>query len=82
MTSNKFIIKAWEGVKVLTINDLNSNLYSVQNLLDYSNYGFWTDRLALLASGSHIIIAISHMEKLGESWKKSIQVMKKAISEI
>jgi bifunctional DNase/RNase len=48
MTSNKFIIKTWgKGVKVLTINDLKSNLYSLEHLLDNIDGENKLDSLAL-----------------------------------
>ena len=58
MTSNKFIIKTFnKGVKVLTINELKSNYYSLEQLLDKKDWGNLTDSLAIQPSDSQIIIA-------------------------
>ena len=87
MNSNKFIIKTArkKGVKVLTMNDFKSNQYSLKHLLDNNQYwGTSTDGISLLASDSHIIIAATQNEgeDLYGKKKRSIQIMKKALSEI
>ena len=50
MTSNKYIIKTNEGVKLLTIYDLNSNLYSLDHLLNSYDRVIAAESLGLLAS--------------------------------
>jgi hypothetical protein len=82
MTSNKFIIKTLEEVKVLTINDLKSNLYSLQHLFDNEDRLNKTDSLALETSESHIIISAVQNEWVNGKIKRSIQVLIKTISEI
>jgi hypothetical protein len=83
MTSNKYIIKTWrEGVKVLTINELKSNKYSIHTLLDNKDGWNRTDSLGLLASDSHIIIAATQNEKVNEKYKSNVQVIYKKIAEI
>jgi hypothetical protein len=83
MTSNKYIIKTIrKGVKVLTINDLKSKKYSLENLLDNDDIGNFHDSLALKTSNSHIIIAATQNKKVNDKEKRSIQVMKKPIAEI
>ena len=48
MTSNKYIVKTWrEGVKVLTINDLKSNSFSLQHSLDNKDGLNYTDSLSI-----------------------------------
>ena len=86
LNSNKFIINTarGKGVKVLTMNDFKSNQYSLKHLLDNNQYLVtYNDSLSLLASDSHIIIAATQNE--GEvirgKKKRSIQIMKKAITD-
>ena len=82
MTSNKYVIKTDEGLKVLTINDVKSNQYSLQHLLGNNDYPNYTDSLGILASDSQIIIAAVQDVKVDEKFKSSIQLMKKPIAEI
>ena len=73
MTSNKYIIKTWgKGVKVLTINDLKSNLYSLQHLCDNEDGYTFSEGLGLLPSDSHIIIAAIQNEVINNKLKGSI----------
>jgi hypothetical protein len=58
ITSNKLIINTHEkGVKVLTINDLKSNKYSLQHILDNNDKMSYSDSLGLLVYDSHIIVS-------------------------
>ena len=83
MTSNKFIIKTHaNGVKVLTINELKSNKYSLKRLLDNKDGSNKTDSLGLLASDSHIIIAATQNEWVNDKYKSKVQVIYKKIAEI
>jgi dynactin complex subunit len=76
MSSNKFIVKTHaNGVKVLTINELKSNKYSLQTLLDNKDGSNMTDSLGLLASDSQIIIAATQNEKFNGKYKSSVQVI-------
>ena len=83
MTSNKFIIKTLrKGVKVLTINDLKSKNYSLENLLDNYDVVILTNSLTLLPSDSHIIIAATQNIEVKDKIKRSIQVMIKPLADI
>ena len=83
MTSNKYIIKTYsKGVKVLTINDLKSNLYSLQHLCDNEDGYTYSEGLGLSTSDSHIIIAATQNELVNGKFKSRIQVMTKPIAEI
>jgi hypothetical protein len=58
ITTNNYLIKTYEGVKVVTINDLMTSKFSVQHLLDAKEDGWnFTDSLQLQITNSHITIA-------------------------
>ena len=57
ITTNNYVIKTDEGVKVVTINDSVSFKFSVQHLLDAKENGNFTDSLQLQITQSHITIA-------------------------
>jgi hypothetical protein len=67
---------------VLTINDLNLNLYSLQHLFDNKDGHNLTESLGLLASDSHIMIAATQNEEINDNYKSSIQIIKMAIEDI
>ena len=69
-------------MKVLTINDLKSNLYSLQHLCDNKDGYNYSEGLGLLPSDSQIIIAATQNELIKNKYKSSIQVMIKSITEI
>jgi hypothetical protein len=62
LTTNNYIIKTDNsGVKVVTINDLESLKFSVQHLLEAREwYWNYSDSLQLQISNSHITIAVAH----------------------
>jgi hypothetical protein len=59
----------------VTFNELKSNKYSLQTLLDNKDGWNLTDSLGLLASDSHIIIAATQNEKVNDKYKISVQVI-------
>jgi hypothetical protein len=78
MTSNHYIIKTDEGVKVVTINELVPFKFSVQHLLDAKeDGGNLTDSLQLQITNSHITIATTHNEAVNYPKFKSIIKLKK-----
>jgi hypothetical protein len=82
MASNNFIIRTYEeGVKLLSINDLTSSKFSLQHLL-HTEWGGYTDSLQVQITDSHIIIAATSNEWVGDGCKSSIKVMKVPIAEI
>jgi hypothetical protein len=77
ITTNNYLIKTNEGVKVVTINDLMPLKFSVQHLLDAKEY-YWnkSDSLQLQITNSHITIATTQNEKVDGEWKSIIKLMK------
>jgi hypothetical protein len=76
MNSSHYIVKtADEGLKLLTINDMESKLFSLQNLLEADEFIYLNDNLQLQITHSHIVIATTHI-------KNSIKVMNVPIAEI
>ena len=77
MTTNNYVIKTDEGVKVVTINELVPFKFSVQQLLDAKeDGGNLTDSLQLQITHSHITIATTQNEKFDSKIKSSIKLMK------
>lgn len=73
MKSNHYIIKTRkEGIKVLTFHDLKSELFSLQQFHDNKDGGSYTDSLGILASDSHVIIAATQNDKVGERFTRSV----------
>ena len=61
LTTNNYIIKTEnDGVKVVTINDLESLKFSVQHLLEARELFNYSDSLQLQITNSHIMIATTH----------------------
>ena len=78
ITANSYIIKTEnQGVKVLTIDDLKSQQFSLKLLIeakeDYWNY---TDSLQLQITPSDIVIATTQNKDFGSTYKRSVKVMK------
>jgi hypothetical protein len=77
MTTNNYVIKTDEGVKVVTINELVPFKFSVQQLLDAKeDGGNLTDSLQLQITHSHITIATTQNEGAYPKFKSSIKLMK------
>jgi len=77
ITTNNYLIKTYEGVKVVTINYLMPLKFSVQHLIDAKEYwGVPTDSLQLQITNSHITIATTHNEEIDDRCKSSIKLMK------
>jgi hypothetical protein len=78
LTTNNYIIKTDNsGVKVVTINDLESLKFSVQHLLDTIEwFGNLSDSLQLQITNSHITIAVAH----NPSDQSKIKLMKVPIA--
>ena len=76
MTTNNYVIKTNEGVKVVTINELVPFKFSVQQLLDAKeDGGNLTDSLQLQITHSHITIAAAQNEEVGSKHKSCIKLM-------
>ena len=84
MTTNHYIVKTdIEGVKLLTINDVKSYLFSLQNLIEAKeDIGNFNDSLQLYINHSHIVIATTQNEDNKGKIKKSIKVMNVPIAEM
>ena len=78
MTTNNYVIKTRnEGLKVVTINELESFKFSLQHLLDAKEDGVnITDSLQLQIAHSHITIATTQNEEVDSKIKSSIKLMK------
>jgi hypothetical protein len=78
MTTNNYVIKTWNvGVKVVTMNDLVSLEFSVNQLLDANEeYSTLTDSLQLQITNSYIMIAATQNVKVEYKWNRSIKLMK------
>jgi hypothetical protein len=77
ITTNNYLIKTDEGVKVVTINDLMLLKFSVQHLLDAKeDWGVSTDSLQLQITNSHITIATTQNEWVDSKYKSIIKLMK------
>jgi hypothetical protein len=77
LTTNNYIIKTEkDGVKVVTINDLESLQFSVQYLLEVRDEGNFTDSLQLQITHSHITIAATQNDKVDSKFKSCIKLMK------
>jgi hypothetical protein len=77
ITTNNFVIKTYEGVKVVTINDLMPLKFSVQHLLDAKeDHANLTDSLQLQITNSHITIATTQNKYIDPKYKSSIKLMK------
>jgi hypothetical protein len=78
MTTNNYVIKTDEGVKVVTINELEPFKFSVQHLLDArEDWSNLTDSLQLQITHSHITIATTQNEEVDyPKYKSTIKLMK------
>jgi hypothetical protein len=76
ITTNNYLIKTDEGVKVVTINDLMSGKFSVQHLLDAKDGSNLTDSLQLQITHSHITIAATQNDWVDSKYKSIIKLMK------
>jgi hypothetical protein len=78
ITTNNYLIKTYEGVKVVTINDLMPLKFSVQHLLDSKDtWVIPTDSLQIQITNSQITIAATQNEHIGNlKFKSSIELMK------
>ena len=78
LTANNYAIKTkYNGVMVVTINDLESFKFSVQHLLDTIEWlGNYSDSLQLQITNSHIKIATTH----NQSGQSKIKLMKVPIA--
>ena len=77
ITTNNYVIKTDEGLKVVTINEFLSFKFSVQQLLDAKeDWGNSTDSLQLQIAHSHITIATTQNEEVDSKIKSSIKLMK------
>ena len=77
ITTNNYLIKTNEGVKVVTINDLMQLKFSVQHLLDAKEDSWnYTDSLQLQITNSHITIATTQNEWVDSKTKSIIKLMK------
>jgi hypothetical protein len=88
MTTNNYIIKTrYEGVKVVTINDLKLYKFSLKHMLDaFENFEIHTDCLHLQITNSDIIVATTLNEgdrfNVDLGFKNIIKLMKVPIAEI
>jgi hypothetical protein len=86
LNTKTYIIKtSKEGVKVLTIDDLNSQQFSLKLLLkvDTEDWSTYNDSLQLQITPSDIMIATTQNEKLREGkYKRSIKVMKVKVAKM
>ena len=79
LTSNNYIIKtSKEGIKLLTIDDLKSQKFSLRPLLKANEvYYNSTGSLQLEITPPYFVIATTqNVEVNGGLWKRSIKVMK------
>jgi hypothetical protein len=79
ITTNNYLIKTDEGVKVLTINDLKSKQFSLKHLLDAkeeSIFANFSDSLQLQITDSHITVATTQNEYIDSKCKGIIKLMK------
>jgi hypothetical protein len=70
-----------KGVNILTINDIKSNYFSLENLPENQDGVSYSDSLGVLVSDSHIIIATEDSPGDGR-FKSRIQLIKKPIADI
>ena len=84
MNADSYIIKTKrEGVMVLTIDDLKSQQFSLELLLEARDYGNFPDSLQFQVTSSHIVIATTQNEKIREEkWKRGLKVMKVKIADV
>jgi hypothetical protein len=83
MNTNSYILRTRgiEGLKLLTISDLESKKFTIQQLLDYENdCDNLTESLQVLVTPSQIIIAVAQNELEEIGYKGSIKLMKVAIA--
>jgi hypothetical protein len=78
ITTNNYLIKTKdEGVKVVTINDLKSNQFSLKHLLDAKELVWnYNDSLQLQITDSHITVATTQNENIDFKIKSIIKLMK------
>jgi hypothetical protein len=61
MTTDYFILKTENsGLKLLTVNDLPSNQFTIEDLLEAKDEGNYTDSLQVQITPSQIVIAAVH----------------------
>ena len=85
MTTNSYIIKTKiHGVKVLTIDELESKQFSLKLLLEaYEENWVYTDSLQVQISSSDIFVATTQNERVEVGkYKKTVKVMKINIAKI
>ena len=79
MSTDNYILKRnYDGVKLLTINDLEQKNFTVQHMLDVKDYyASLTDCIQVDVTPSQIVIAVAHNEKMDDGKNKvSIKLMK------
>jgi hypothetical protein len=78
LTTNSFIVKTGEGgVKILTIEDLETKKFSLKLLLEAKDPWNSTESLNLKISPSGIVIATTQNERVDVfTNKRSVKVMK------
>ena len=79
MNTDNYILKTRRnGLKLLTISDLESKQFIVQDLIEvkFDDYYNNTDTLQVLITPSQIIISAVQNELLNGNWKGSIKLMK------
>jgi hypothetical protein len=78
LTTNSFIVKTGEGgVKILTIEDLETKKFSLKLLLEAKDPWNSTESLNLQISPSGIVIATTQNERVDVfTNKRSVKVMK------
>ena len=79
MNTDNYILKTrCNGLKLLTISDLELKKFTVQDLLEvkFDDYYNNTDTLQVLITPSQIIISAVQNELLNKNWKGSIKLMK------
>ena len=73
MSTDYFILKTDNnGLKLLTVNDLPSNQFTIEDLLEAKDEGNYTDSLQVQITPSQIVIAATQNRKK----KASIKLMK------
>ena len=61
MSTDYFILKTDNnGLKLLTVNDLPSNQFTIEDLLEAKDEGNYTDSLQVQITPSQIVIAAVH----------------------
>jgi hypothetical protein len=78
LTANRYIIKTYTGVKILSIDELKSKQFSLKLLLEADDFSpKYSDSLQLQITSTDIVIATTQNEPIGYSkFKRSVKMIK------